>query len=58
MAQKLIFYFTSGQPVLIHGAVTQECSSLLPGTQCDFCSVAMICDLNGVAGIDPLHLCV
>ena len=26
------------------------------GTQCDFSNVAMICDLSGVAGFDPLHL--
>ena len=24
----------------------------------DFSSVAMICNLSGVAGIDPLHLCM
>ena len=26
------------------------------GTQCDFSSVTMICDLSGVAGRDPLHI--
>ena len=26
------------------------------GTQCDFSSVTMICDLSGVAGRDPLHV--
>ena len=51
------FNFTSGLPVLIHGAVTQEHSSFLPGNtlaalhSCDVGNVAMNCDLAGVAGI-------
>ena len=39
----------SGQPVPMHGAVTQECGSLLPRSTVCFSSVAMICDLSGVA---------
>ena len=32
--------------MVMHVAMSQDYSSLLPGTQCDFNSVPMICDLN------------
>ena len=58
MSRVEIFFNTSGQPVLTHSAVTQECSSLLAGntlaalhSECDVGSVAMIYDLSGAAGI-------
>ena len=45
--------------MLTHGAVT---GVSYQQTQCDFVfdfsSVAMNCDLSGVADTDPLHLCM